>query len=291
MGDAAWHAGLREGVLNVVPGGREAGEALVRNPLVDKVAFTGSTVAGKRIASICGDQVKRCSLELGGKSAAVVLDDADAMTVAQTAIPLGLAFNSGQACAALTRIIVPHRRMDEITEALVAAVRALKVGDPEAMDTVIGPLVAERQRDRVEGYIKRGLSEGATLAVGGGRPDGLDRGWFVEPTLFTNVENHLAVARDEIFGPVGVVIPYSGGDEMAVQIANDSPYGLAGAVFSADPNRANAAARRMRAGTIGINRFYIDYKCPFGGFKESGIGREMGPEGLTAFQELKTIFG
>jgi len=289
--DAALHAGLPEGVLNIVPGGREAGEALVRHPGVDKVSFTGSTAAGRKIGAICGEQLKRCGLELGGKSAAIVLDDADPEVVAQTSIPMGLGFNSGQACAALTRILVPRNRMSEYADALVSTMRSLTVGDPADMETAIGPLVAERQRQRVAHYIEAGKAAGARLVTGDAPPADLDHGWFVTPSLFTEVDNSMTIAQEEIFGPVGVVIPYDGGDDAAVAIANDSTYGLAGAVFSADRDRAHAVMTRMRAGTVGLNTFYIDYKLPFGGFKGSGIGREMGPEGLAAFQELKTVFG
>lgn len=289
--DAARYAGLPDGVLNIVPGGREAGEALVRHPGVDKVSFTGSTAAGRKIGAICGEQLKRCGLELGGKSAAVVLDDADPEVVARTAIPLGLGFNSGQACAALTRIIVPRRRAAEFTDALVSTMKALKVGDPEDLETVIGPLVAERQRARVEGYIEAGKAEGARLVQADPLSPDLGAGHFVTPSLFVDVDNAMRIAQEEIFGPVGVIIPFDGDDAAAVAIANDSDYGLAGAVFSADRDRAHAAMTRMRAGTIGLNTFYIDYKLPFGGFKSSGLGREMGPEGLAAFQELKTVFG
>lgn len=289
--DAALHAGLPEGVLNIVPGGREAGEALVRHPDIDKVSFTGSTAAGRKIGAICGEQIKRCALELGGKSAAVVLEDADAETVARVAVMFGVGFNNGQACTALSRIIVPRSREAEITDAIVAAVEALKVGDPMDMNTTLGPLIAERQRDRVEGFLASAQSEGAKLAVGGGRPSEFEKGWFVSPTLLTGVHNGMQIAQEEVFGPVGVVIPYDGGDEEAVQIANDSPYGLGGAVFSTDRARAHKAVCELRTGTVGINTFVVDMKIPFGGFKQSGIGREMGPEGLASFHEIKTVFG
>jgi betaine-aldehyde dehydrogenase len=291
LAEAAAAAGLPPGVLNITPGGREAGEFLVSHRGVDKVAFTGSTAAGRRIGAICGEQLKRCSLELGGKSAAVVLDDASVDQVVASAIPFGLGFNNGQACAALTRIIVPRRRQAEFVDALAAAVNALVVGDPRDTSTHVGPLVAERQRARVEHYIKSGIDSGAKLVAGGGRPKHLDRGWFVEPTLFDEVDNKMVIAREEIFGPVGVVIPYDGGDDEAIAIANDSPYGLAGAVFSADTGRAASAASRVRAGTVGLNSFYIDLGVPFGGFKDSGIGREMSKEGLFAYTEVKSIVG
>ena len=291
LADAAAFAGLPPGVLNIVPAGRESGEALVRHPGVDKVSFTGSTLAGRRIAAICGEQIKRCSLELGGKSAAVALADASAEAVAQIAVGWGMGFNSGQACAAMTRVVVPRHRQAEIVAAMEALVKVLKVGDPMDPATVVGPLVAERQRDRVEGYIAAGKAGGAKVVIGGGRPAAMRRGWFVEPTLFCDGDNNMKIAREEIFGPVGVVIPYDGGDEEAIRIANDSDYGLAGSVFSADPARAFAAVKEIRAGTMGVNTWYVDYKNPFGGYKASGIGREMGPEGLSLFQEVKTVVG
>jgi betaine-aldehyde dehydrogenase len=235
--------------------------------------------------------LKRVNLELGGKSAAIVLDDADIATVAATVVPFGLAFNNGQACAALTRVLAPRSRYEEIVEAIGATVRNLSVGDPHDPDTQVGPLIAERQRTRVEGFIASGLEEGAKIAIGGGRPAGLNRGWYVEPTLFFDVRNDMKIAREEIFGPVGVVIPYDGGAEEALAIANDSDYGLAGAVFTKDATKGYEVASRVCAGTVGVNTFYVDFKCPFGGFKGSGVGREMGPEGLHAFQELKSVFG
>jgi betaine-aldehyde dehydrogenase len=208
----------------------------------------------------------------------------------QYAVPLGLAVNNGQACAALTRVIVPRSRHDEVVDAFVSFVKGLKVGDPRNPETTVGPLIAERQRDRVERYISLGRDEGATLATGGGRTKGLDKGWYVEPTVFANASNTMTVAREEIFGPVGVIIPYDGGDDAAVALANASTYGLGGAVFSADEDRAYRAASQIRTGTIGLNMFGVDPLCPFGGFKGSGIGREMGPEGLAAFIEYKSVF-
>ncbi|HTU13104.1 MAG TPA: aldehyde dehydrogenase [Allosphingosinicella sp.] len=290
LADACDAAGLPPGVFNLVPGGREAGEYLVSHPGVDKVAFTGSTAAGRRIAEICGRDLRRCALELGGKSAAVALDDADPALVAAVAVPFGLAFNNGQACAALTRILVPRARQAEFVAAIEAEMAKLVVGDPADPATHVGPVVAARQRRRIEGLIASGREEGARLVRGGDRP-AFAKGWFVAPTLFADVDNAMAVAREEIFGPVGVVIPYDGGDEAAVAIANDTPYGLAGAVFSADPARAYEAAKRVRAGTMGVNTFAIDPGLPFGGYKASGIGRENGVEGLRAFTETKVVLG
>jgi betaine-aldehyde dehydrogenase len=278
-------------VLNIVPGGREAGEFLVSNPAVDKVSFTGSTAAGRKIGEICGRDLRRCGLELGGKSAAIVLDDADPAIVANYAIPLGLGFNSGQACAALTRILVPRARQGEFVAALAAKVDALRVGDPMDPTTTIGPMVAQRQQQRVQGYIDDALRAGTPIAAGGVLPSEMNRGWYVPPTLFYDVANDSRIAQEEVFGPVGVVIPYDGGDDTALRLANDSPYGLAGAVFTADPARGYSLVKRVRAGTVGLNNFAIDFTAPFGGFKASGIGREMGLEGFAQYLELKTVTG
>lgn len=291
LAEACEAAGLPAGVFNLAPSGREIGEYLVSHPGIDKVTFTGSTAAGRRIAEICGRDLRRCSLELGGKSAAVALADASAELVASLAVPFGLAFNNGQACAALTRIVVPRSRQGEFVDAIEAEMAKLVTGDPADTNVHVGPVVAERQRRRIEGLIATGRTEGARLVVGGGRPAGFDRGWFVEPTLFADVANGMTIAREEIFGPVGVVIPYDGGDAEAIAIANDSSYGLAGAIFSADPARALAAAKRIRAGTMGVNTFTIDPSLPFGGYKASGIGRENSYEGLSAFTETKVILG
>jgi aldehyde dehydrogenase (NAD+) len=278
--EACAAAGLPRGVINIVPGGREIGDYLLRHKGIDKVSFTGSTAAGRQIASVCGERLKRCSLELGGKSAAIALSDASPDKVAKVAVPLGLGWINGQACAALTRILVPRARQAEYVDAIRESMSALKVGDPRDSETDVGPLAAERQRARVENYIQKGLQEGAVLAVGGQRHKGLSRGWYVEPTLFSEVRNEMAIAQEEIFGPVGVVIPYDGGDEEAISIANDSVYGLGGAVFSADMERGYAVAKAIRTGVMGINSYNYDLKCPFGGF-----GREMGPEGFATFFE------
>ncbi len=282
-------AGLPKGVLSVLPAGREVGEHLVRHPGINKVSFTGSTIAGKKIGGICGEQLKRFSLELGGKSAAVLLDDVDLSQALPMLLPNAL-MNNGEACIAQTRILAPRDRYQEVVDALVDSVSAMKVGDPLDPAVEVGPLVAERQRDRVEGYIKLGQEEGAKIAVGGGRPDGLGKGWFVEPTIFVDVDNSMRIAQEEIFGPVLAVIPYDGGDDEAVSIANDSNYGLCGSVWTNDPERGLKVARGVRTGTYMLNSpIPIDFSTPFGGYKESGMGREFGPDGLELFLEKKSI--
>ncbi|MCC6765356.1 MAG: aldehyde dehydrogenase [Deltaproteobacteria bacterium] len=287
LADALDEAGVPKGVVSIVAGGRELGEHLVTHPGIDKVAFTGSTAAGRRIAALCGERLKRVTLELGGKSAAIVCDDADFDTVLPMVVGAGT-MNNGQACVAQTRILLPRARYQEGVDALAAVVGGLKVGDPNDPTTEIGPLVAERQRDRVLGYVAKGKQEGARCVVGGGRPKGLDRGYFVEPTLFADVGNHMTVAREEIFGPVLCAIPYD--DEAdAIRIANDSEYGLSGSVWTNDPKRGIDIARRVRTGTHNVNFFMMAMTSPFGGFKSSGLGRELGPEGLRAYLEPKTI--
>jgi betaine-aldehyde dehydrogenase len=280
-------AGFPAGVVNFVPAGREVGEYLVTHPGVDKVAFTGSTAAGRRIAALCGERLRRYTLELGGKSAAIVLEDADVATMVPALLPAAI-MNNGQACIAQTRILAPRALYREVVEALAAALRAVPVGDPADPKTVVGPLVAARQRDRVLGYIDAGKKEGARLVVGGGRPAGLPTGWYVEPTPFADVENGMTIAREEIFGPVLAVIPYEGVDE-AVRIANDSEYGLSGSVWTKDVDSGIDVARRVRTGTYTVNSFMLDFGSPFGGFKASGVGRELGPEGLRAYLESKSI--
>ena len=281
-------AGLPKGVLNVVPAGREVGDHLVAHPGVDKVSFTGSTAAGGQSARPAGQNLKRFSLELGGKSAAILLDDADLDRVHPLLLPNAI-MNNGEACISLTRILAPRDRYSEVTEALVEQVRAMKVGDALDPATEVGPLVAERQRDRVENYIRIGQEEGAKVAVGGGRPAGIDKGWFVEPTVFVDVDNSMRIAQEEIFGPVLSVIPYD--DEAdAVRIANDSEYGLCGGVFTGDNDRGLAVARQVRTGTYMVNsNIPIDFSSPFGGYKASGVGREFGEDGLELFLEKKTI--
>ncbi|MBN2973367.1 aldehyde dehydrogenase [Roseomonas aeriglobus] len=287
MAEIAEQIGLPAGVLNVLTADRDASEALVRHPGIDKITFTGSTVAGKRIASILGERVARYTLELGGKSAAVVLDDYDidaaAATIAQRSCLL-----TGQVCAAISRIVVPRNRHDQMVEALSAHMGRISVGDPFDAQSDMGPLATARQRDRVEGYIAGAVSDGAMLATGGKRPTHLDRGYFIEPTVFGKVDNTSRLAREEVFGPVLAVIP-ADDEEDAVAIANDSDFGLAGAVYTNDVDRAYAVMRRMRTGTISHNAPRIDFGIAFGGFKQSGVGREGGVEGLLPFLETKTL--
>ena len=287
FGEIAEDIGLPPGVLNIVTADREVSELLVTNPGIDKITFTGSTAAGRRIAALCGERIARCTLELGGKSAAVILDDMDLETAAQ-AISGAECFLSGQVCSSLTRLIVSRARHDEFVEALAGTFSQVKVGDPFDAGTQMGPLAMSRQRDRVEGYIAKGLEEGATLATGGGRPKGLDRGYYIEPTVFGNVDNHSTIAREEIFGPVLSVIAADDEDH-AVELANDTIYGLNASVFTNDVDRARAVAGRLRSGTVGHNAFRTDFGMAFGGFKQSGIGREGGTEGLLPFLETKTV--
>jgi betaine-aldehyde dehydrogenase len=288
MADLLNEAGIPKGVVSVIPAGREVGEHLVSHPGVDKIAFTGSTAAGRRIAAICGEQLKRVSLELGGKSAAIILDDADLAATVQ-GLKFASLMNNGQACVAQTRILASRGRYDEVVDAMSEMVGALAVGDPHDEATEVGPLVAERQQERVEKYIALGQEEGAKVAVGGsGRPQGLDHGWYVKPTVFADVDNSMRIAREEIFGPVLAVIPYDDPDD-AVRIANDSEYGLAGSVWTGDIDRGLDIARRVRTGTYGVNQYTMDFVAPFGGYKGSGLGREFGVEGLSHYVELKSI--
>ena len=289
--DALWLAemleqiDLPEGVVSIIPGGRETGESLVRHPGVDKISFTGSSATGRRIAALCGEQLKRVSLELGGKSAAIILDDAD-LDHTVKGLKTASLMNNGQACVAQTRVLVSERRHDEVVDALAEMMSGLQVGDPADDATDVGPLVAQRQQHRVQGFIHAGLDEGARIVVGG-TDTPYDRGWYVRPTLFTSATNQMRIAREEIFGPVVTVLTYS--DERdAVRIANDSDYGLAGSVWTADTAHGLEIAEQIRTGTYGINMYTLDTSCPFGGFKQSGIGREFGAEGLSEYVELQS---
>jgi betaine-aldehyde dehydrogenase len=288
--EAIEEAAIPDGVVNVVNGGAATGEMLTNHPDVDKVSFTGSTAVGARIAAACGARICRSSLELGGKSAAIVLPDAPVETTVPGLVG-GVMGNNGQLCAALTRILLPRSRYNDFIGALTTAIGALTVGDPADRSTDIGPVISEAARDRVEGFLSRARDDGATVLTGGNRPD--RPGWFVEPAL-VEATNDMEIAREEVFGPVAVVIPYddAGPDEAAdaVSIANDSRYGLVGAVWSADEVHAAVVAARLQVGSVAVNSTAVlDFGSPFGGFKQSGIGREGGPEGIAGFVEYQAI--
>lgn len=287
VAEAAEAAGLPAGVLNIVPAGRDGGAYLVEHPGIDKISFTGSTAAGRAIAETCGRLLRPVTLELGGKSAAIVLDDADLANDIDSFIHSTMS-NSGQVCWLSTRILVPRRRYTEIVDIVSDAVRSLRLGDPLDEQTQVGPLVSERQRLRVEDYIATGLQEGGTITVGGGRPSELTRGWYLQPTVFRDVGPEDTIAREEIFGPVLALVPYADEAE-AIAIANDSEYGLGGSVWTSDPARGEQIARQVRTGTISVNRFQNDLVAPFGGIRSSGLGRELGPEGMDSFRQYKTI--
>jgi acyl-CoA reductase-like NAD-dependent aldehyde dehydrogenase len=287
MADIAEAVGLPPGVLNVVAADREVSELLVRDPRVDKISFTGSTAAGRRIASLCGHRIARYTLELGGKSAALVLSDFDLGKAAETLVRQAVLI-TGQVCSSLTRVVVSRRHHDALVEELAGRFARVDVGDPFDPRTQMGPLAMARQRDKVEGLIARGVADGATLATGGGRPRHLARGFFIEPTVFGNVDNSSTLAQEEIFGPVLTVIP-ADSDDHAVAIANDTIYGLNASVFTNDVDRARVIAGRIRSGTVGHNAFRSDFSMAFGGFKQSGIGREGGRDGLLPYLETKSI--
>ena len=280
-------AGIPDGVVNIVPGDAEAGDRLVSNPGVDSVSLTGSVRAGKRVMQVCADRLARVHLELGGKSASILLDDAPLEDAIAGTLGAFLLAN-GQACAALSRTLVPRRRYAEFVDGLAAAAGAAVAGDPYDDASDLGPMTSRRQYERVLGYLEVGKAEGARVVAGGGRAAGHERGYYVAPTVFAGVDNGMRIAREEIFGPVNCVIAYDTVDE-AVAIANDSEYGLSGAVWGEDIERAMAVARRIRTGTFTLNGFTLDPQIPFGGFKASGIGRQNGMEGLEAFVELKSV--
>jgi acyl-CoA reductase-like NAD-dependent aldehyde dehydrogenase len=286
--DAAEAAGIPPGVLNIVPGGRGTGAAVVRHPGVKKIGFTGSTEAGRAIAAVCAEQLKPVTLELGGKSAAILLEDVDldafAAQLPSLCIPM-----AGQFCYANSRILAPASRYDEIVEAVATAASSIPAGDPFDDATVLSPLVAERQLHRVERYVETGRNEGADLVVGGRRPSGQKRGWYYEPTVFKNVDNRMTIAQEEIFGPVVTVIRYEDEAE-AIALANDSVYGLGGSVFTADHSHGVDIARKIEAGTVGVNRYLVPANAPFGGYKASGLGRELGPQALHPYLEVKSIY-
>ncbi|BBD99974.1 aldehyde dehydrogenase [Sphingobium amiense] len=281
-------AGLPPGVFNLVTGGREVGDHLVRHPGIDKVSFTGSTAAGKVIARACADRLARVSLELGGKSAALIMDDAPLADVLPSLVPYSMPI-TGQVCFSLTRILVPRGRHDEVVGAYLDAVNGMRVGDPFESGVAMGPLSLERQRERVESYVARGVEEGAHLLRGGTRPQDRNRGWFFEPTVFTGVTTDMTIAREEIFGPVVSFIACDDEEDMIAK-ANATSYGLHGAIYTADTERAEHVARRLRTGSVAFNSMAVDIAMPFGGFRESGIGREGGIEGLENYLETKTLY-
>ncbi|MBV6756653.1 aldehyde dehydrogenase [Rhodococcus opacus] len=288
MAEAALEAGLPPGVLNIVAAEREASASLVEHPLVDKIAFTGSTAAGRLIGAKCGELIRRCTLELGGKSAAIVCDDVD-IDVFLAGIDHAAFDNNSQTCTTQSRILAPRSRYDEIVDAVAGFCRDMKIGNPLDPETTCGPMATQTHLNRVLGYIEIGKKSDARLVTGGQRPADQSRGWFVEPTVFANVSNEDQLAREEVFGPVLTVIPYDDDDD-AVRIANDSNYGLGGSVWSSDEARAVDIARRVRTGTVGVNYYVVDLNAPFGGMKDSGLGRESGPQGIESYFEYKSIY-
>lgn len=289
LGEIAEEAGLPPGVLNIVTGDVDAGRELTTNPKVDLVSFTGSDTVGRLVYEQAAPSLKKVVLELGGKSASIVCEDADLAKVTESVVG-NMITHAGQGCSLLTRTLVHRSRYDELVGAVTGALAHIKVGDPAGADTMMGPLISEAQRSKVEALIASGVEQGAKIAFGGGRPAGLEKGFFVEPTLFVDVDNSMEVAQKEFFGPVGVIIPFDD-DDHAVRLANDSDFGLAGSVFSADPVRAFGIAKRIRAGLVGINGGGggVTPHVPFGGYKQSGLGREWGEAGLEEYLQTKAI--
>lgn len=284
-------AGFPPGVVNIIPGfGEEAGEALVKHPMVDKVSFTGSTAVGKRVMSLAAESLKKVTLECGGKSANIVLEDAD-MSLAVDGTLYAIFYHQGQCCEAGTRLFLPSSLHAEFVDQLITKTRKMKLGDPTDIKTEIGPVISARQRDRVLGYIRKGVEQGATVATGGREPSGpeFQKGFFIEPTIMTNVDNSMTIAQEEIFGPVLSVLKYDTVDD-AIRMANDTIYGLGGGVWCRDKDKAMNVAQRLRAGTVWINEWHLlSEKAPFGGYKQSGIGREFGIEGLHEYTETKHL--
>jgi acyl-CoA reductase-like NAD-dependent aldehyde dehydrogenase len=281
-------AGIPDGVVNVVPADREAGDWLIRQPRIDKVSFTGSTRAGRHIAAVCADRIARVSLELGGKSASIICEDADLSAWLETAMPFTMPL-AGQVCFSQTRVLVPRHRHNEIVEAYAAAMSAKTLGDPWDPSTFMGPVASAVQRDRVLAYIEGAGKDGARAVIGGGASTAFNRGFFIEPTIFEGVTNDMRIAQEEVFGPVVCIIDYDN-DEDAIRIANDSSFGLSGTVYSRDVGRAERIARQVRTGNVSINGLQVDPAIPFGGYKQSGVGREAGPEGLEPYLETKAIY-
>jgi betaine-aldehyde dehydrogenase len=288
LAEACEAISLPPGVLNIVTGyGPVVGEMIASHSLVDMISLTGSLRAGRRVSALAADSVKKVTLELGGKSAFVVLDDAPF----DKAIPAGARnamLNSGQTCSAWTRMVVPRSRQQEALDLAAQAIAGLKVGDPMDSSTRLGPLISAAQLDRVEGYIAKGKQEGARVVLGGGRPAAFRKGYYIEPTIFADVASKMTIAQEEIFGPVLSVLPYDS-EEEAIHIANDTIYGLAGGVWSGDPERAMRVARRMRTGQVDVNGGRYNPLAPFGGYKQSGIGRELGLYGLEEYLQVKSI--
>jgi acyl-CoA reductase-like NAD-dependent aldehyde dehydrogenase len=290
VADAAIEAGLPPGVLNILPGGGEAGARLVAHPGVDMVTLTGSTAAGRQVGEVCGRLLRPVSLELGGKSAAIILDDAD-LDLRSVGAQLSPALfgNNGQTCFLSSRVLAPRSRYQEVVDTITELALSLTVGNSLDAATQVGPLVSRRQRDSVEGYIAKGREEGARLVAGGGRPAEQKTGWFVEPTVFADVENSSTIAREEIFGPVVTITPYSD-DEDAIRIANDSEYGLGGTVWTTDAERGLAVARHIESGTVGLNGYRPDLHSPMPAIKASGLGVKLGPEGLRSYQGFRSVY-
>jgi aldehyde dehydrogenase (NAD+) len=281
-------SGIPAGVVNLVPGGASTGQLLVSHPGVDKVAFTGSTGAGRAIAIECAKRMIPATLELGGKSAAIILDDADIDSFAGQVVAV-CSPNAGQVCRACTRVLVPQAMYERAVEVVTAAMQSVVVGDPADPQSGFGPLVSARQRDRVEEFVRIGVAEGATLVTGGRRLHELGPGYYYAPTVFRDVTNDMRIAREEIFGPVVVIMAYDNDDE-AVRIANDSDFGLGGFIYTADIERGTELARRIESGSVGVNYAAMTMEAPFGGYKQSGLGKELGPEGLDAYLNTKTIY-